>query len=255
LADHYQCQVTSFDFDPALQETGRSRTDKVTFKQMDILKDKFQEQTSKDDLFVGLHSCGELSIKQMFFFNENEVGSLVNIPCCYHKLNPDNLYLSSITKVHPLRLHPYSLMLAARSNATSTIEEFSFRRKMKSKRYLFHMFCLDNNLTDKFEALGPGDPADYEKSFSDYALSSFKKLGVDFTGKVQLEDYYEQNLQIFEKFFRAHQLRLLFGRVVELYLVLDRVVFLEESGHQVELFEVFDKEISPRNLLISCNKT
>ena len=48
----------------------------------------------------------------------------------------------------------------------------------------------------------------------------------------------------------ADIIRGLLGRVIETYLVLDRAVSLEEQGHKVDVIEIFDRKLSPRNLLI-----
>jgi hypothetical protein len=41
------------------------------------------------------------------------------------------------------------------------------------------------------------------------------------------------------------------GRVMELYLLVDRAIFLEEKGYKVEVQEFFDEELSPRNIGIT----
>ncbi len=44
--------------------------------------------------------------------------------------------------------------------------------------------------------------------------------------------------------------RHLFRRPLEIWLALDRALFLEEQGYEVELGAFCDKPMTPRNLLI-----
>jgi len=41
------------------------------------------------------------------------------------------------------------------------------------------------------------------------------------------------------------------GRALEIYLLLDRAIYLEEQGYKVKVEEFFDEELSPRNIGIT----
>ncbi|HHO0809956.1 TPA: methyltransferase, partial [Aeromonas hydrophila] len=49
---------------------------------------------------------------------------------------------------------------------------------------------------------------------------------------------------------RMELVRHLFRRPLELWLVLDRALFLQEQGYRVEVGEFCDKPMTPRNILI-----
>jgi hypothetical protein len=52
----------------------------------------------------------------------------------------------------------------------------------------------------------------------------------------------------------CHLLRDRFARALEVVLLLDRAILLEEMGFRVELLQVFDPRLSPRNIaLIASN--
>jgi len=48
----------------------------------------------------------------------------------------------------------------------------------------------------------------------------------------------------------ANLIRWQLGRILETYLILDRALWLEESGVECEVAQIFDEQISPRNLAI-----
>ena len=54
---------------------------------------------------------------------------------------------------------------------------------------------------------------------------------------------------------RMELVRHLFRRPLELWLVLDRALFLQEQGYQVELSQFCARELTPRNILIHAEKS
>jgi hypothetical protein len=50
------------------------------------------------------------------------------------------------------------------------------------------------------------------------------------------------------KMFICNIIRWQMGRVLEVYLLLDRCIYLEENGHEVKLEQYFEESLSPRNL-------
>jgi hypothetical protein len=52
----------------------------------------------------------------------------------------------------------------------------------------------------------------------------------------------------------ANIIRWQLGRVLELYLLLDRAIYIEERGMSVELKQFFDENLSPRNIGLLCTE-
>jgi len=48
----------------------------------------------------------------------------------------------------------------------------------------------------------------------------------------------------------ATELRFQFGRAIELQILLGRAIKLEEHGFKTKLLEIFDPQVSPRNIAI-----
>ena len=53
---------------------------------------------------------------------------------------------------------------------------------------------------------------------------------------------------------RMELVRHLFRRPLELWLVLDRALFLQEQGYRVELSEFCPRHLTPRNILIHAER-
>ena len=53
---------------------------------------------------------------------------------------------------------------------------------------------------------------------------------------------------------RMELVRHLFRRPLELWLVLDRALYLQEQGYRVQIGEFCDKPLTPRNILIHAER-
>jgi hypothetical protein len=53
---------------------------------------------------------------------------------------------------------------------------------------------------------------------------------------------------------RLQILRHLFRRALELWLVLDRALYLQEHGYHIELFQFCSRQLTPRNLLLQATR-
>jgi hypothetical protein len=100
-------------------------------------------------------------------------------------------------------------------------------------------------------SLGNSSPKLYDESFGNYVIEQFrrKNLPLHHT-KAELDAYFTDpgRQELIWKMLTAGLIRNAFGRLMELYILLDRVLYLNEQGYQVQLLEFFDEPVSPRNL-------
>jgi hypothetical protein len=99
--------------------------------------------------------------------------------------------------------------------------------------------------------LGNSSPKLYDESFGDYVIEQFRRIHLPLRHtKEELNTYFAQPARqdLIWKMLVAGLIRNAFGRLMELYILLDRALYLEEHGYKVELLEFFDEPISPRNL-------
>ena len=54
--------------------------------------------------------------------------------------------------------------------------------------------------------------------------------------------------------FEANIIRWQFGRAIEKLIILDRAMFLEENNYKVTWGELFNEEVSPRNIGLYAEK-
>ncbi|MFT6069233.1 MAG: hypothetical protein ACJAT2_000290 [Bacteriovoracaceae bacterium] len=204
---------------------------------------------SEKNLTIGLHSCGDLSAHVLNTYLKSS-HELILFGCCYHKIN-NSLYLSKESKLNRLELTTNALHLASRSAKKVNDKEILKRKSFKRHRYCLHYF-MNDQFNTSFSGIGNSAPKDYQRPFSAYAK------GIEDYGELKsipsedLDRFYEdkETIELFNDNFNADILRLLLGRLIELYIILDRALYLEEQGIKVKVSEVFDRSLSPRNIML-----
>ena len=266
LANKYDLNVTSLDMDPVMQEAGRTRheknpkipVNKVNYKTVKVSPDgEFPEILSGNVMPVGLHTCGRLALDIIKVSSAKKVPALINFGCCYQTLN-DSPGLQNISafsqKQDALHMHKFALTLACRAHRKMSESDYDLKQKVKFFRYGIHVLLHDHYGIEKLVTLGNSHPRLYDESFGHYALEQFKRLELaPHHTKDELNAFFHHpDTQILlDRMITGNLLRNTFGRVLELYLLLDRAIYLEEQGYQVEVQEFFEEELSPRNIGIT----
>lgn len=207
---------------------------------------------SNDTITLGLHTCGPLALEHINEFQENNALAMLNFGCCYSKLEPiKQTNISSFAKENPLNYSLHALTLATRSHSSMTFENFKLKERVKSYRYSLELFLKEHLGLKDFNSLGEAHPRVYWGSFSSYALLKLEGLNLDsLPEREELEKFY-QNKDIIKKvrfMFLANIIRWQLGRAIELSILLDRCIYLQEKSRKTKLLQVFDEELSPRNL-------
>jgi hypothetical protein len=196
----------------------------------------------KNGILLGLHCCGALST--------NIIKSLpprvLSLGCCYHKL-VDEYNISALASETPLILSNHALTIAAKGHSWQTAESFQNKIRVKNYRYTLHFLLLEK-FGQSFTTLGNAKSSDYSGEFSDYCFK-FAPQTKELKKEI-IDTFYENNINKINLIVTAGTLRALIARVIEMYINLDRLIYMKEHGKQPRLIQIFDKKISPRNLAI-----
>jgi hypothetical protein len=201
---------------------------------------------------TGLHTCGSLAVAHI----EAAIlakASLVNMPCCYHKIDLGDLNLSTVAKQNPLPYNIFGLTLASGSHYKSSFQDIFFRNQVKYFRYTLHFLLTDVFHRPEKIALGTCPPQLYDGPFAVYAREQLSRLGLELNwNDRELNDYYaqEKNQEQIKQMLAAAIIRDVMGRVLETAIMIDRALWLEEHGYESQVFEIFDPTISPRNMVL-----
>jgi hypothetical protein len=264
LVHHYHLPVHSVDMDPALQITGKKRYQDVVYKNVKVSSDseEFNQILDSGMISVGLHTCGPLANEQMKSSIKGGLKGLINFGCCYHRLSrhqtDQNISTFSRSLAYQVVQNNYSLTLASRAHRKMSEKEYEFKLKVKFYRYAMHFLLHDEYNLHEMVTLGNSTVKLYEESFGTYALEQLQRINLKAKHTKEELDFYfcdSQRQDLIWKMLAAGFLRNALGRLLEVYILLDRVIFLEEQGYKVKLLEFFEESISPRNLGIVAQST
>lgn len=265
LVNQYGHRVTSLDMDPVMQKSGLERHLKNAKNPDNIIEFVSVKVDSNDVTFnrllnpgsmtLGLHTCGQLANDQIKASAKNKISALINFGCCYHKLEDvecgENISAFAQSLPTKLELSHFALTLASRAHRKMDDKDYDLKLKVKLYRYAIHFLLHDEYGFKKLVTLGNSSPKLYDESFGVYVLEQFRRINVRSKHSVEeLDEWFfdHDRQELIWKMLSAGLIRNALGRLLEMYLLLDRVIYLEENGYSAELLEFFDEGLSPRNL-------
>jgi len=211
-----------------------------------LMKERFPNDDFDSFCLTGLHTCGNLAPNCLNIFVQNpEIKLMCNVGCCYHLLTePDNFPLSNYLKSKNVDLGRNARMLAAQS-----VPRF-FHEKEAPQISLLYRAMLEVILTKEVP-----DEVRKEitvgkikcKNFPEYVEKCFRKFGLKEVSLDTIEEVQMQYENLWDQMKMFYLIRIFFAPVVESLILLDRLLYLRESGFsQSYLVQLFDPVISPR---------
>lgn len=270
LAYYYGLEATSIDQDKQLQELGQKRLKKyprpdewrpVNFinahfgQEENQIKAEINKNFQGNVLTLGLHTCGPLAIMHMERSIEQESLMLLNFGCCYNKLDAvKEVNLSKVGQSLGIRFTKHALTLATRGHNKMTLKDYHLKSNVKKFRYTLHLLLREKFNHTSFISVGEVHSSVYNGDFSDYALEKLNLLKIDHQlSKKDIMDFFQNPIikKEVRAMFLCNIIRWQLGRVMELYILLDRVLWLKEKNYDADLKEFFNSNLSPRNIGIT----
>lgn len=244
-------QLTCLEYDPALIAAGQTLSDHhglaVTHRLQDVMGDV---AISPEHTPVALHACGDLHVRLLQLASAAGCKQLALAPCCYNRISADAYQaLSSAGRASALQLSVDDLGLPLSETVTAGNRVRLQRDTSMARRLGFDRLQRQLRQCDEYLPT-PSLPASWlDKPYSDYCreLASLKGLSTGEQDWVALEAYGWRRLA---EVRNLELLRGLFRRPLELWLVLDRALYLTESGYKVEIGSFCEPALTPRNLMV-----
>lgn len=243
--------LTCLEYDPALITAGQALSDHhgllVTHHLQDVMADVALAPAHTP---VALHACGDLHVRLLKLASAVGCQQLALAPCCYNRITADTYQaLSNAGRASTLQLSIDDLGLPLSETVTAGKRVRLQRDTSMARRLGFDQ--LQRALRGRDEYLPtPSLPASWlDKPFTDYCqeLANLKGLS---TGE---QDWAAVEASGWRRLTEVRNLELvrgLFRRPLELWLVLDRALFLGENGYKVEVGTFCDCALTPRNLMM-----
>lgn len=274
LAHYYDISCISIDQNTEFQEIGKNRLKKdknpTSNKSVEFVNFTFGENESSEEyqkrihhlfheksLNIGLHTCGNLANVLIDQTIRYDAHALLSFGCCYYRMNTQTDFPKSqfYKESNLFKLNLFGLTLATRNHRETDWENYVHKKQVKDYRYAFHLLLMKKfNIHDAYD-IGECHNREYWRPWSEYALMKLDYLNLTHTlSSSDLENFYQDSQEELEEFYLYNLMRWRFGRALEVYILLDRCLWLEENNYEVEFNQYFDETKSPRNLGILARK-
>lgn len=248
-------KVTSLEWNGALcdsgQEHGKRAGTDIHFIQADALNPGSARYLPANGQAVALHACGDLHTRLMEHWVESQCQRLTFSPCCYHLIQGDSyLPLSSQAKASTLQLSKPDLQLPVQETVTGGL---SVQRKRHTEllwRLAFDEWQREQRGRDDYLPLPSFCKSLLSRSFTDFCRWAAHTKGLPSPDSLDECQWLERGHIRLGMVRRMELVSHFFRRPLELWLVLDRVLFLAEHGARVRLGTFCDKPLTPRNTVI-----
>ena len=228
----------------------------MQFSQANVLTDNTQDFFNPQTHAVALHACGALHQTFMHQASAAKVTQISFSPCCYHLFTENNYQaMSEQAKRSALNLTHRDLKLALQETVTAPSRVGKVRKTEVEWRLGFD--ALRKSLTG--ESAYVSVPSVNKAIFSD-SFESFCKWAADKKAlKLPKDIDYNKFLLIGQArkkiTERVELVRHVFRRAIEVWLVLDRALYLQQQGYNVSVSTFCEKQLTPRNILILASLT
>ena len=248
-------QLTCIEYDPALVASGQALSQRhhlhALHVEQDVLAADAASVISAQHTPVALHACGDLHVRLMQLASAAGCQQMAIAPCCYNRIDRSEYQaLSCASMRSALQLSLEDLALPMSETVTAGARVRRQRDTSMARRLAFDLLQRQVRGVDEYLPTPSLPSAWLEKTFADYCrdLAALKELSTIGTPNWQALE--AAGWQRLAEVRNLELLRGLFRRPLELWLNLDRAIFLAEQGYVVRLGTFCDAPLTPRNFLL-----
>ena len=260
--------VLSLEWQAMLCEEGQAFADKWQLSQRFICADAFAIQDNAHEntahqtnpfraqqQAVALHACGDLHVRLLQLAAAAGTQALAISPCCYHLIQANQYQgLSTLAKHSALHLSRHDLQLPLQQSVIANPKQQALRHQEIAWRLGFDALQRSCRGIDAYLPLPAIKQSQLSGEFAEFCHWAAAQKAVTLAADCNFDAWLEIGKQRQRLTRRIDLAAHLFRRALELWLILDRCCFLQESGYRVTLREFCANSVTPRNALILAQK-
>ncbi|MBY0417932.1 MAG: SAM-dependent methyltransferase [Pararheinheimera sp.] len=255
-----QRQVSSLEWQEVLCAEGQQQAEKLKlphhFIQADVLSEDSSRHLKADQQVVALHACGDLHIRLLQLASRVGTAQLDIVPCCYHLIATEQ-YQALSTQAQRSTLGQLSrdeLKLAVQAQVTAGERVTRLRHTEVMWRLAYQELYQELQAVTEYRPLSSVPKHWFSGEFSAFAHWAASEHQWHIPAGTNWDHYLQLGQQRHLLVQKMQLVRSLFRPLLEQWLVLDRALFLQQQGYQVQVKQFCDYQLTPRNLMISASK-
>ncbi|EEX92823.1 hypothetical protein VIOR3934_16441 [Vibrio orientalis CIP 102891 = ATCC 33934] len=258
LASQSGQRVTSFEYQQALCESGQREADKqglmMNFVQGDAFSPDSINAFNTNQHAVALHACGDLHVSLINHGVEKQLPALTFSPCCYHLIRTETYQpLSGAAKQSTLNLSKSELRIPLQETVTGGERVKRHRAEEMTFRLGFDLLLREATGIEQYQPIPSIKKSQLSDGFEAFCLWASTQKAIELP-EVDYAQYEEKGRQRYWQMERMSLVQQPFRRALELWLVLDKALYLEQCGYKVKLSQFCSRETTPRNILVHAIK-
>lgn len=261
VAKTQQVAVTSLEWQQGLCEQGQLLADKWHLPQEFICLDAFNaidihaknSPIKAEQHAIALHACGDLHVRLLQLASRANTQVISISPCCYHLIR-DQVYQPLSNRAQSLAangedlgLNRHHLQLPLQQSVIANPKQQGLRHQEVIWRLAFD--CLQRKITGNQHYLPVPTlkQSQLSGSFADFCHWAASAKELTLPKKIDFAALLHQGQQRHALTLRLDLVSHLFRTALETWLLLDRVIYLQEAGYQVRVSKFCSNSITPRN--------
>lgn len=259
LAQRFGQPVTSVEWQPQLCEEGALLANKHQLKQeficADVLSAPLASVLKPEQHLVALHACGDLHIRLLRQAVQHGCRQLQLVPCCYHLIAAEQYQpMSALGQQHNLALGKDDLKLVVQGQATGGARIDRLRHTEVLWRLAYDELRADISKERTYQPLSSVAKHWFSGDFATFARWAAAQHQLPLPANMDWSAYLARAAKRQLLVRRIELVRHLFRRPLELWLALDKALYLQQHGYNVRLTQLCQPTITPRNILLSAHK-
>lgn len=267
--------VKSLEWQAGLCAQGEQQAQHWQLPQRFICADAFAseaaEQIAAGDQVLALHACGDLHTSLMRHWSrkldghcrldsEHQEPSRLSLsPCCYHLIRSEGYEpLSLAAQASELRLSKADLQLPLQQTVTAGAHVRRLGDQEAHWRLAFDELQRDWRGLDEYLPLPNLRKRLLAGDFSEFVRWAFEQKQLlelaNFKAPLDADHWLALGQQRLKAVRRMELVTHLFRRPLEIWLALDRALYLEQQGARVSLGEFCEPALTPRNILLQAER-
>ena len=262
LARQYAVAVTALEWQATLCDEGRQLAERqgvaMDMHQQDVMASVIATPLTTQTHIVALHACGDLHLRLLE--RAAETGSSVTLaPCCYQRTR-DQVYrplsrrARELCQAHHLALSREDLAMSVQETVTAPGGVRRRRERANAWRLGFDELQRQVRGVDAYLPVPSLAYGRMTEDFAGFCHWAAQQKGLVLPSDVDWAGFEEAGWGRQFRVKRLELVRHLFRRPLEVWLALDRMTLLTESGFNAELGIFCDRALTPGNLLLRASK-
>jgi hypothetical protein len=260
LAHRFALTVTSIEWQQQLCDAGRALAQQYVLPQQfvcaDVLTQSVEAVLQSQQHVIALHACGQLHINMLQQAVQAGCQQVQLVPCCYHLVSSEYYEpMSAVGAGYNLQLARDDLKLVVQGQVTAGKRIEKLRSTEILWRLAYDELRADLTGNNEYRPLASVAKHWFSADFPAFACWAAATHQLVLPAETDWAAYLRRAKRRAAMVQRIELVRHLFRRPLELWLVLDKALYLQQHGYQCSITQLCDYQITPRNLLLQATKT